>query len=429
MNQKLAPNPQISTLPVETTGTNATWSDLGISPRTNPHQPSFFKISTKPFITSKNVNSHQNSKQKLFLKESQFHYSTLDNSPFNIPFYTKITKKILNDFYPKHCPHCDDQILTKEISTRPDVIRCKICRYQCSRLSYTPLNHFKLPLYMFGFVFYESLIQYPKVITSSEISRKLKISYKAASLLKRRFQLLCSDLLPIYKDLTFRVLETQFKDFKLDPNSDTALTRKMAKKPFVCADSAVLYSASQRANKGRARYRKTGLTASIYLSEKLGGKQVGTLLHSIAIKNGPAFFTSVSNTKADTIGPLLVKQLPFSTPLFTDEGYPWLFGVYKNHRSVNHSAKSKDNRYKFAKNRWCKDGIHNQVAEGNHRLVKAAFSAYGYIRPQFSQLYLDEFSFLKNANLLGFDDLPINFLRTSDVRSLGSDPVRIGGKG
>ncbi|WP_232371401.1 transposase [Leptospira ainazelensis] len=203
----------------------------------------------------------------------------------------------------------------------------------------------------------------------------------------------------------------------------------MAKKPFVCADSAVLYSASQRANKGRARYRKTGLTASIYLSEKLGGKQVGTLLHSIAIKNGPAFFTSVSNTKADTIGPLLVKQLPFSTPLFTDEGYPWLFGVYKNHRSVNHSAKSKDNRYKFAKNRWCKDGVHNQVAEGNHRLVKAAFSAYGYIRPQFSQLYLDEFSFLKNANLLGFEDLPINFLRKNDVRSLGSDPVRIGGKG
>ncbi|XMT33761.1 hypothetical protein LIBAT_17385 [Leptospira interrogans] len=258
---------------------------------------------------------------------------------------------------------------------------------------------------MFGFVFHESLIQYPKVLTSSEIARKLRISYKAASLLKRRFQLLCSDLLPIYKDLTFKVLETQFKEFKLDPNSDVSLVRKMAQKPYVCADSAVLYSASQRANKGRARYRKTGLTASIYLSEKLGGKQVGTLFHSIAIKNGPAFFTSIPDTKADTIGPLLVKQLPFSTPLFTDEGYPWLFGVYKNHRSVNHSAKSKDNRYRLAKNRWCRDGVHNQVAEGNHRLVKTAFSAYGYIRPEFSQLYLDEFSFLKNANVIGLEAL------------------------
>ncbi len=114
-------------------------------------------------------------------------------------------------------------------------------------------------------------------------------------------------------------------------------------------------------------------------SEKLGGKQVGTLLHSIAIQNGPAFFTSIPDTKTDTIGPLLVKQLPFSTPLFTDEGYPWLFEVYKNHRSVNHSAKSKNNRYRLAKNRWCREGVHNQVAEGNHRLVKAAFSSYGYI--------------------------------------------------
>lgn len=59
---------------------------------------------------------------------------------------------------------------------------------------------------MFGFVFYEALIQHPKVLTSTEIARRLKISYKAAALLKRRFQLLCSDLLAIYKDLTYRVL-------------------------------------------------------------------------------------------------------------------------------------------------------------------------------------------------------------------------------
>ncbi|WP_404820671.1 transposase [Leptospira yasudae] len=383
-------------------------------------------------MASNSLHPRWSSRTQKSPKNSHTHYSSSeDNSPFNITFYTRITKKILNEFYPKHCPHCD-QILTKEISTRPDVIRCEVCRYQCSRLSYTPLNHFKLPLWMFGFVFYESLIQYPKVLTPSEMSRKLRISYKAASLLKRRFQLLCSDLLPIYKDLTFKVLETQFKDFKLDPNSDAALTRRMARKPYVCADSAVLYSASQRANKGRARYRKTGLTASIYLSEKLGGRQVGTLFHSIAIKNGPAFFTSISDTKADTIGPLLVKQLPFSTPLFTDEGYPWLFGVYKNHRSVNHSAKSKDNRYRLAKNRWCKDGVHNQAAEGNHRLVKTAFSAYGYIRPEFSQLYLDEFSFLKNANLIGLEALGSSETEENSKKFDGthySTVVRIGGKG
>ncbi|EMM87439.1 hypothetical protein LEP1GSC039_0944 [Leptospira santarosai str. 2000027870] len=98
---------------------------------------------------------------------------------------------------------------------------------------------------MFGYIFYEALIQYPKVLTSTEIARRLKISYKVAALLKRRFQLLCSDLLPIYKDITFRVLEEQFRDFSLDPISDDSLTRRMAQKPYVWADSAVLYSASK----------------------------------------------------------------------------------------------------------------------------------------------------------------------------------------
>ncbi|EQA71711.1 hypothetical protein LEP1GSC059_0851 [Leptospira noguchii serovar Panama str. CZ214] len=80
-------------------------------------------------------------------------------------------------------------------------------------------------------------------------------------------------------------------------------------------------------------------------------------------------------------------------------------GVFKNHRFVNYSVKSKDACYKLTKNYCRKNEIHNQVVEGNYCLVKTAFSAYGYIRPEFSQLYLDEFSFLKNANVLGLDSL------------------------
>ncbi|AOP36250.1 hypothetical protein A0128_19680 [Leptospira tipperaryensis] len=63
------------------------------------------------------------------------------------------------------------------------------------------------------------------------------------------------------------------------------------------------------------------------------------------------------------------------------------------------------------------------------RSVILIYARLSYIRPEFSQLYLDEFSFLKNANLLGFEDLRINFLRTKVVKSFDSDPVRIGGKG
>ncbi|EMO52320.1 hypothetical protein [Leptospira noguchii] len=86
-------------------------------------------------------------------------------------------------------------------------------------------------------------------------------------------------------------------------------------------------------------------------------------------------------------------------------------GVFKNHRFVNYSVESKDACYKLAKNRWYKDGVHNQIAEGNHRLVKTAFSAYKYIRPKFNQLYLNEFSFLKNINVLELDSLESKRLR------------------
>nr|WP_061224112.1 transposase [Leptospira weilii] len=369
------------------------------------------------------------------------------NPAINIDFFTGLTKKILNDLYPKYCPNCPDKLLTKEISTQPELIRCEGCRYLTSRLSYTPLHHFKLPLYMFGVVFYESMIQFPKVLTSTEIGKRLRISYKGAAMLKKRFQIFASQQLLKYKQLTFDALDREFKDFSLPPDEDTEI---MENKPYVCADTVVLYSASQRANQGRKRYRHSGSTASIYLSEKLGGRQVGTLVHTIAVKGGGVFFHSVPNQKANTLGPIIKDHLPLQTPVFTDQGYPWLWNIYKSHRSINHSAHSKDARYKWARNRWSKNGVHNQVAEGNHRLLKTAFSSYCYIRPENSTRYLNEFSFLKNAHVFGLDVICENGgmlagAECSDVvgetremgrSSVGSDPrgplepaVGIGKKG
>ncbi len=302
---------------------------------------------------------------------------------------------------------------------------------------------------MFSYVFYESMIQFPKVVTSTEISKRLRISYKGGASLKRRFQVFASQQLPKYKQLTFDALDREFKDFSLPPDEDTDITEIMENRPYVCADTVVLYSASQRANQGRKRYRHAGSTASIYLSDKLGGRQVGTLAHTIAIKQGPVFFHSVPNQKMNTLGVIIKDHLPLQTPLMTDEGYPWLWGIYKNHRSVNHSAHSKDARYKWARNRWSKNGVHNQVAEGNHRLLKTAFSSYCYIRPENSTRYLNEFSFLKNAHVFGLDvicengemlagdvDERVDDAREMGRSSFGSDPrgplgpaVGIGRKG
>ncbi|EQA44316.1 ISXO2-like transposase domain protein [Leptospira broomii serovar Hurstbridge str. 5399] len=292
---------------------------------------------------------------------------------------------------------------------------------------------------MFGYVLYESLLQYPKVLTATEISKRLKIGYKAASLLKRRFQLFSSQQLPKYKNLTYEALKNEFQDFLLPPNENTDISNKMANRPYTCVDTAVLYSAGERANQGRKRYSHRGQTSSIYLSEKLGGRQVGTLVQTIAIKQGPVFFTSVRNQKAETLGPIIKDHLPTSTPLFTDQGYPWLWGIYRNHRSVNHSARSKDNRYRWARNRWSKNGVHSQVAEGNHRVLKTAFASYGWIHPKYSALYLNEFSFIKNAGVFGLDVLlesgeSDNSYRNShpfppESRGESGKAVRIGGKG
>ncbi|EMO73397.1 transposase [Leptospira santarosai] len=347
------------------------------------------------------------------------------NPAINIDFFTNLTKKILNDFYPKYCPNCPDTLLTKEISTQPELIRCEKCRYLTSRISYTCLHHFKLPLWMFSYVFYESMIQHPKVLTSTEISKRLKISYKGAANIKKRFQVFASQQLPKYKQLTYEALDQEFKDFSLPPDEDTDITKSMENRPYVCADTVVLYSASQRANQGRKRYRHSGSTASIYLSDKLGGKQIGVLAHTTAIKSGPVFFHSVPNQKMNTLGPIIKDHLPLRTPVFTDSAYQFLWNVYKNHRQINHSAHSKDIRYRWARNRYSKLGVHNQVAEGNNRLLKTAFSSYCYIRPENSTRYLNEFSFLKNAHVFGLDVICEN-AADDDARGGGQRGVRWG---
>ncbi|EMO71594.1 ISXO2-like transposase domain protein [Leptospira santarosai str. 200403458] len=327
------------------------------------------------------------------------------NPAINIDFFTDLTKKVLRDFYPKYCPNCPDTLLTKEISTQPELIRCVKCRYLTSRISYTPLHHMKLPLWMFSYVLYESMIQFPKVLTSTEISKRLKISSNGAATMKQRFQLFASQQLPKYKQLTYDALNKEFKDFSLPPDENTDITKYMENHSYVCADTMVLFSASERANGGRKRFRHGGSTASIYLSESLGGRQVGTLVHTIGVKKGPVFFHSVPNQKANTLGPIIKDHLPLRTPLMTDEGYPWLWGIYSNHRSVNHSAKSPNICYRWAKDRWSKHGVSNAVSEGNQRLLKTAFSSYYYIRPENSTRYLNEFSFLKNAQVFGLDVL------------------------
>ncbi len=80
--------------------------------------------------------------------------------------------------------------------------------------------------------------------------------------------------------------------------------------PVVNADTLVLFSASQRANKGRKRHRHGGQTASIYLSDSLGGKQIGSLVHTIAIKGGGVIYQYITDQPANSLGSQIGEFIP-----------------------------------------------------------------------------------------------------------------------
>ena len=319
--------------------------------------------------------------------------------------YTSLTVEFLSHLYPKTCPTCNIT-LTKTITTRSYVIRCSQCHHQSSRLKHTPLQDLKLPLYVFGWCLYESISRYPKVLTATEIQKRLGVAKNTATLLKRRLQLVANDQLPKLNKRFYEDLKTNLGDVTFPRNDKTDLIDLIKNKPIPQIDTMALYSASQRANKGRKRHRHGGLTASIYLSDKLGGEQIGTLVQTISWKNGPVIYDSIPDNTANTLMPLLHRHIGKDIPVFTDEGYKFYYRINKNHRMINHSLKSKDKRFRFSRERWSKNGIHTQVAEGHHRNLKWNFTAgYGYIRPKYSQLYLNEYAFWRNVKYYGWSAL------------------------
>lgn len=258
---------------------------------------------------------------------------------------------------------------------------------------------------MAGYAIEESYHRHPQVITASELSRRLQINYRTALLLKRRIQLLASEQLHNVYPLIREELQEAFPRSYALPGAGNDVRQQTADSPVVHADTMVLFSASQRANKGRKRHRNRGLTSSIYLSERLGGHQIGTLCHVMGTRKGWVLIDSVPDLRANTVGPIIRDRLPRNTAIFTDEAYTWLYRIYPNHRMVNHSKKSDDPRFKYARDRWCQNGVHNQISEGLNGSLKKAMRTYGYFRPRYSTLYLNEWAFFKNLRYFGLDKL------------------------
>jgi hypothetical protein len=181
--------------------------------------------------------------------------------------------------------------------------------------------------------------RYPQVLTSSEIQRRLGVAKNSALLLKRRIQLFATQQTDRIKQLIHNELTDRFEGVKLphvNLNQDVNEVLQGRSVPHV--DSVVLFSASQPANGGKKRHKHTGQTASIYMNNKLGGRQIGTLVHTLAIKKGPVILDSISNSRGEPLRPLLDKYIPKDVPVFSDEGYKWYFRINKSHRMVNHTT-------------------------------------------------------------------------------------------
>lgn len=314
--------------------------------------------------------------------------------------FSNVAAELLQRLYPKTCPKCNIQ-LTKTISTRQYVIRCKQCHYQTSRFKGTPLAGLKIPLHIFGWALYESLQRYPRILNAAEIKRRTGVASNTATLIKRRLALLAADQLPKIKSLMFEEMKKNLGDITF-PREDVDLAPYIQGKSIPQIDTCALFSTSFSANRFRRRYKHTGLTASIYTTS---GEQKGLLVSSISWENGPILYNSIPDNTATSLRPIL-DQLPKNIPIFSDEGFKFYYRINKNHRMVNHSLKSKDKRYRFSRERWIRNSCHVQCVEGHNSLLKKNFlAAYNYVSPRFSQMYLDEYSFYRNVKYYGWNAL------------------------
>ncbi|WP_157210497.1 transposase [Turneriella parva] len=283
----------------------------------------------------------------------------------------------------------------------------------------------KIPLWMFGWALNESLERYPKVLTASEIQKRLGVAKNTATLIKRRLQLLAAEHLPKLNARIYQDLEKNLGNVNFPREDDKDLSKIIAGKAIPQVDTCALYSTSSRANGGRKRWKHGGLTASIYMSDKLGGEQKGILVQTLAWKNGPVIYQSVPDNRGETLRPMLDKYIPKNVPVFTDEGYKFYYRINKNHRMINHSLKSKDKRHRFSRERWSRHGINTQCVEGHNRNLKHNFgSGYGYIKPKWSQLYLDEYAFWRNVRYYGWEALLVG--AGSEGRGAGSGGGELG---
>jgi len=262
---------------------------------------------------------------------------------------------------------------------------------------------------MFGWIVDQAIIRYPNPITVTEIKNQLGISLQGAYNLKRRFQIFASQQQEKFKELIRKDLKPLAR-LKL-PALGEDVKPWTSKYSIPHTDTMAVFSASQRCSKGRSRWKGAakgnGLTSSVFLNPNLGGRQIGSLINTFSVPGRGLILDCIQNQEAGTIRKLLVDYLPKrNIPIFSDEALKWYSQENSNHRAVNHSKKSaRGRRYKYAKDRFSVGGVNIQSAEGTHSALKTYLRQHRYIMPKHMPLYTNEFCFLRNIRVYGFEAL------------------------
>ncbi|TGM22773.1 hypothetical protein [Leptospira meyeri] len=97
------------------------------------------------------------------------------------------------------------------------------------------------------------------------------------------------------------------------------------------------------------------------------------MVQTIGINHGMTFYKSIHLDNQKNLRKDLDEKNPRYVPLFTDEGYIFIFDR-PNHRMMNHSKKSKDPRYNLSRERWInRDGVTSNAAEARNNILKQSF--------------------------------------------------------
>lgn len=97
---------------------------------------------------------------------------------------TELALNALKAVYPKVCPKCGNTMDNDAVSDEA-LIACGHCRHKESRLSHTPLQNFKLPLWLVGNVLHSDYKR-SEPVTAEEISKAVGCDVRIARKLRDR---------------------------------------------------------------------------------------------------------------------------------------------------------------------------------------------------------------------------------------------------